>query len=105
MNGAVPESYSMLNQMRGSHYYALIVDNISMFLKAIPVTFVFVAGASIAQSSAADCQCRAPGGQMRDLGYVECVNIVGTQNLVRCVMSTNTPYWKKLEGVEGCPSA
>lgn len=98
----------MLYQSRENHssnYVALIVDKISIFLKVIPVTFAFIAGVSIAQSSAVNCQCRAPGGQMRDLGFVECVNIVGTQNLVRCVMSTNTPYWKKLEGVEGCPSA
>lgn len=52
-----------------------------------------------------DCQCRAPDGTMRDLGTVECVDIVGTRNMVRCEMSTNTPYWRKLNTVEGCPSA
>lgn len=53
----------------------------------------------------ADCQCRAPDGQMRDLGSIECVNIVGRRKLVRCEMSTNTPYWKNIDGIEGCPSA
>jgi hypothetical protein len=98
----------MFNQScesHSSHYRANFANSFRMFLKLIPVSFAFVAGAAMAQSSAVDCQCRAPGGQMRDLGYVECVDIVGTQNLVRCVMSTNTPYWKKLEGVVGCPSA
>ena len=60
---------------------------------------------AVAQSADPDCQCRAPGGGMRDLGAVECVNIVGTRHMVRCEMSTNTPYWKQLEGVEGCPDA
>ena len=76
-----------------------------MLLKLLPVTFAFMSGAAIAQSGALDCLCRARGGTMRDLGYVECVDIVDTQRLVRCVMSTNTPYWKKLEGVDGCPAA
>ncbi len=88
-----------------SDYPAWLSGNFSVFLKVIPVTFAFVAGVSMAQSSAHDCQCRAPGGQMRDLGHVECVDIVGMRNLVRCVMSTNTPYWKKLEGLDGCPAA
>ncbi len=52
-----------------------------------------------------DCQCRAPGGAMRDLGTVECVDIVGSKKLVRCEMSTNTPYWKSVEGAQGCPDA
>ena len=76
-----------------------------VFLKAIPVMVSLITGVAFAQSSVLDCQCRAPGGVMRDLGYVECVDIVGTRNLVKCVMSTNTPYWKKLEGVDGCPAA
>ncbi|NND89350.1 MAG: hypothetical protein HKN42_00700 [Granulosicoccus sp.] len=54
---------------------------------------------------APDCKCRAPDGQMRDLGTVQCVDIVGTRKLVRCEMSTNTPYWKTVDGVEGCPDA
>ncbi len=52
-----------------------------------------------------DCQCRAPDGQMKNLGTVQCVNIVGNKKLVRCEMSTNTPYWKDVEGAEGCPAA
>jgi hypothetical protein len=88
-----------------SQYRANALVKFSALLKLITVTFAFISGAAIAQSSAADCQCRAPGGTMRELGYVECVDIVGTQRLVRCVMSTNTPYWKKLEGIDGCPAA
>lgn len=52
-----------------------------------------------------ECQCRSPDGQMQDLGTVQCVDIVGRKNLVRCEMSTNTPYWKKVEGTSGCPDA
>lgn len=64
-----------------------------------PVTPLF------AQSDKPDCQCRAPGGVMRNLGTVECVDVVGHRYLVVCEMSTNTPYWKKLEGSDDCPSA
>ena len=60
---------------------------------------------TLAQQSAPDCQCRAPGGLMKDLGTVACFDIVGSNRLVRCEMSTNTPYWKELEGVAGCPDA
>lgn len=59
----------------------------------------------LAQEHDPDCKCRAPGGIMRDLGTVECVQIGGTAKLVTCVMSTNTPYWKDVENVEGCPTA
>ncbi len=52
-----------------------------------------------------DCQCRDPQGNRRDLGTVECVNITGTQYLVRCEMSTNTPYWKRIKDDAGCPLA
>ncbi len=50
-----------------------------------------------------DCQCRDASGTMRNLGTIECVNITGEQYLVRCEMSTNTPFWKKLENGAGCP--
>jgi len=30
-----------------------------------------------------DCQCRSPGGERRDLGTVECVQISGSAWLVR----------------------
>lgn len=78
-------------------------------LKAVGgmLAFMAVAGLAMAQDQAAapDCQCRSPDGQMRDLGTVQCVDIVGRKSLVRCEMSTNTPYWKKVEGVAGCPDA
>ncbi len=63
---------------------------------------------AIAQDTAVsptECRCRAPDGQMLALGTVQCVTIVGQQSLVRCEMSTNTPYWNRIEGVEGCPDA
>ena len=69
------------------------------------ISCVFLSTNALAQSSSSDCQCRGPDGQMRDLGSVQCVDISGRPNLMRCVMSTNTPYWKKLDNVEGCPAA
>lgn len=59
----------------------------------------------IAQSADKECQCRAPGGVMRDLGTVQCVDIAGRAKLVLCTMSTNTPYWKDVQDIEGCPAA
>ena len=67
-----------------------------------------VAGVAVAQDAAMsppECRCRAPDGQMQSLGAVQCMTIVGRPTLVRCEMSTNTPYWNKVEGVEGCPDA
>ena len=74
-------------------------------VRVILFSCVFLCTAALAQSSSSDCQCRGPDGQMRDLGSVQCVDISGRPNLMRCVMSTNTPYWKKLDNVEGCPAA
>ena len=54
---------------------------------------------------APDCQCRDPVGERRDLGTVECVDISGTPWLVRCEMSTNTPYWRRLSPEAGCALA
>ena len=59
----------------------------------------------LAQSIDAECQCRAPDGQMRNLGTIECIDILGHKKLVRCEMSTNTPYWNDVDGIEGCPAA
>lgn len=81
--------------------------------KAVGAVLLMVAaGQALAQSQTApdqsiapDCKCRSPDGQMQNLGTVQCVNIVGRNSLVRCEMSTNTPYWKKVEGVAGCPDA
>ena len=77
---------------------------------ALAVACCVSASLALAQSTGtesidAECQCRAPDGQMRDLGTIECVDIVGHKKLVRCEMSTNTPYWNKIDGVEGCPAA
>ena len=84
----------------------------NMNLTVLWVVLALVAtGQAMAQGVAPDqvavpeCQCRSPDGQMQDLGSVQCVDIVGRKNLVRCEMSTNTPYWKKVEGTSGCPDA
>ena len=49
-----------------------------------------------------ECQCRDPDGQRRDIGTVQCVDINGSAWIMRCEMSTNTPYWKQLDSVDGC---
>ena len=59
----------------------------------------------VAQNEKPDCQCRAPGGAMFDLGTVQCVDIAGRSKLVLCTMSTNTPFWQDVEAGEGCPAA
>lgn len=51
-----------------------------------------------------DCWCRDADGERRELGSLSCVTITGRQYLVRCEMSTNTPYWKRVGPGEGCPA-
>lgn len=80
------------------------VQRLSRSRQVICACFLSAAVVHTAQAQSTDCQCRAPDGSMRDLGTVECVDIVGTRSLVRCEMSTNTPYWRKLDLVDGCPS-
>lgn len=63
-----------------------------------------VADRAAATSAPPECRCRAPGGALRDLGTVECVEIGGRRVSVRCEMSTNTPYWRRVEGVAACPA-
>lgn len=82
-----------------------IVITVSLVIACWVVASFAVAQETDAQGIEPDCQCRAPDGQMRDLGTVECFDIVGHEKLVRCEMSTNTPYWKQLDGIEGCPTA
>lgn len=70
--------------------------------------FAALLGASTATSAVppeVECQCRDPDGQRRDLGTVQCVDISGTAWLVRCEMSTNTPYWRRVRDDSGCPLA
>lgn len=75
-------------------------------LKAAAALLILAAAGQVAaQDEAPECRCRAPDGQMQNLGTVQCFDIVGRKNLVRCEMSTNTPYWKKVEGTSGCPDA
>ena len=76
------------------------------FVHRLPLFFILI-GITLATSANADkpdCQCRAPDGAMKNLGTVQCVDIVGTKRLVRCEMSQNNPCWKSLEGGEGCPA-
>ena len=85
-------------------------DRKTVLAAALSVACFVSANLALAQSIDtesidAECQCRAPDGQMRDLGTIECVDIVGHKKLVRCEMSTNTPYWNNIDGVEGCPAA
>ncbi len=75
----------------------------SIFLSIFWAAILSTASYAFDEPSETDCQCRAPGGDMKNLGTVECVNITGRQYLVRCEMSMNTPYWNKLDDVEGCP--
>ena len=59
-----------------------------------------------AAGEAPPCQCRDPAGERRDLGTVACFPIGGRSVRLRCEMSTNTPYWKRLDAAGvGCPLA
>ena len=84
--------------------------NVNLSVLWVALTVV-TTGHAMAQATESDqviapeCKCRSPDGQMQDLGTVQCVDIVGRKNLMRCEMSTNTPYWKKIEGASGCPDA
>ena len=64
-----------------------------------------LANVAIAGLDEPNCQCRSPGGERRDLGTVECVQISGSAWLVRCEMSENTPYWNRLNEQPGCIDA
>jgi len=61
--------------------------------------------AALAADGDPDCRCRDPQGERRDLGTVTCVRIGRGDYLVRCEMSTNTPYWRRLDDRPGCPLA
>jgi hypothetical protein len=74
-------------------------------LKLLVLGSVLVVGTAVANQTDINCQCRDPHGIRVDLGTVECVNITGTKYLVRCEMSTNTPYWRRLNEQGGCPLA
>jgi len=52
-----------------------------------------------------DCQCRAPQGGMRNVGTVLCITVGTSPVMVRCEMSTNTPFWKPLGDGGGCAPA
>lgn len=72
-----------------------------VFLIVISTLFVTCSLASD-DSPQPDCQCRAPDGERQDLGTVTCVRIGSKPYLVRCEMSTNTPYWRRLRDEAGC---
>lgn len=71
----------------------------------IGILSFLLAGSAFSQEAIPECQCRAPDGSMKDIGAIECFDVVGTRKLVRCEMSTNTPFWNRVDGVVGCPSA
>ena len=77
----------------------------------IPATCVLllvVAEASFARDDAAapppECRCRVPGGELTDLGTVACFELGGTAVAMRCEMSTNTPYWRRVDAPAECPA-
>ena len=78
-----------------------------MFKRTTKCTVVMflMMGSAFAQQVKTDCYCRAQDGSMQNMGVVACFDIVGSKTLVRCEMSANTPYWKKIDGITGCPSA
>ena len=69
-----------------------------------PVMFAaaIVTAAPLAADGEPECRCRDPNGEQRDLGTVACVRIGSSDYLVRCEMSTNTPYWRRLDDDAGC---
>lgn len=85
--------------------FLMTLNNAMVVATRTGILTLLMTGWAFAQEAKPDCQCRAPDGSMKDLGAVECFNVVGTPRLLRCEMSTNTPFWKRVEGVEGCPSA
>ena len=66
-----------------------------------------VFGADVAPDAGAsppECRCRVPGGGLTDLGTVACFELGGAPVAMRCEMSTNTPYWRRIDGPAGCPA-
>jgi len=57
------------------------------------------------RASPPDCRCRLPGGELRDIGTVTCLTVSTTPVMMRCEMSTNTPFWKPLGDGSGCNPA
>ena len=80
-------------------------ETVSAALRAAAVAGTLVAAGAAPAAPPPDCQCRDPEGGHRDLGTVECVDISGRPWLVRCEMSTNTPYWRRLNERAGCAQA
>ena len=76
-----------------------------VYRQSLFILLILTSSVAFAQQPDQDCQCRSPGGLMQNLGTVACFNIVGNNRMMRCEMSTNTPYWKELEGITGCPDA
>jgi len=81
-----------------------IANEIASARLLVGVVILLISSSALSQADD-ECQCRAPGGDMHNLGTVHCVEIAGRSKIVQCVMSTNTPYWKDVEQVDGCPLA
>lgn len=83
----------------------MILNQAIVVTARMGILSLLLVGCAFAQEAKPECQCRSPDGSMKDIGAVQCFDIVGAQKLVRCEMSTNTPFWKKVDGVVGCPIA
>ena len=63
-----------------------------------------LAATDAAAAPSPECRCRVPGGELTDLGTVACFDLGGAAVAMRCEMSTNTPYWRRVDGPAGCPA-
>ena len=101
----MPEHYQTTSHSRIAETQHTKFSECTVLLWSVFILMALTTSVGFAQETEPDCQCRAPGGLMQDLGTVACFDIVGNKRMVRCEMSTNTPYWKEVEGIEGCPDA
>lgn len=82
-----------------------MIKTIRVSVSTLAMILAMGVAAETSQGSGPLCQCRDRDGQRRDLGSVDCFDISGKQSLFRCEMSTNTPYWKRIDKQDGCPLA
>ncbi len=79
-------------------------NSLRIFRMIFGIVFLCISAIAIAEVPPIECECRDQTGNMRSIGFVECISINGIQHLVRCEMSTNTPYWSRLTD-NGCIAA
>lgn len=75
-----------------------------VFPKICGLFFLLTVGVVNAARPPINCECRDQAGSMRSIGFIQCIEINGGQRLVRCEMSSNTPFWSPLTE-NGCPPA